>query len=147
MAQGSSLHESPDQTGTSKELPIMPNRSTSLTKVRLKFEGHEAVVELNDNPATRDLVSMLPLTLKFSDYNNVEKVAYPPRKVSTDGAPFGLKPSVGDFALYAPWGNLVVYYRSFQSSSDLVHLGRFISGIEQLATMEGGFSAHLEVGE
>ncbi|MNC34317.1 hypothetical protein D3C75_827450 [compost metagenome] len=145
MAERSSFHESPNQKGTSKEVPIMPNRSTSLTKVRLEFEGHEAVVELNDNPATCDLVSMLPLTLKFSDYNNVEKIAYPPRKVSTDAAPFGLKPSVGDFALYAPWGNLVVYYRSFQSSRDLVHLGRFMSGIEQLAAMEGEFSAHLEV--
>ncbi|MNV67586.1 hypothetical protein D3C71_1603920 [compost metagenome] len=147
MAQGSLLHEGPDQKGPSKELPIMRNRSTMLTKVRLKFEGHEAVLELDDNPATRDLVSMLPFTLKFSDYNNVEKIAYPPRKVSTDAAPFGLKPSVGDFALYAPWGNLVVYYRSFQSSRDLVHLGRFTSGIEQLAAMEGEFSVRLEVSE
>lgn len=147
MAQGSSLHESPDQTGTSKELPIMPNRSTSLTKVRLKFEGHEAVVELNDNPATRDLVSMLPLTVKFSDDNAFEKIAFLPRKLSTGSAPFGLKPSVGDFALYVPWGNLVVYYRSFQSSGDLVHLGRFTSGIEQLAAMEGEFDLHLELSE
>jgi hypothetical protein len=125
----------------------MPNRLTSLTKIKLKFEGHEAVVELNDNPASRDLVSMLPLTLKFSDYNNVEKIAYPPRKVSTDAAQFGLKPSVGDFALYAPWGNLVVYYRSFQSSRDLVHLGHFVSGIEQLAAMKGEFNGHLELSE
>ncbi|WP_225922989.1 cyclophilin-like fold protein [Pseudomonas farris] len=147
MAQNSSLHEGPDQAGPIKEVPAMPARSTMLTKVRLKFEGHEAVVELNDNPASRDLVSMLPLTLKFSDYNNVEKIAYPPRKLSTDRAPFGLKPSVGDLALYAPWGNLVVYYRSFKSSGDLVHLGRFISGIEQLAAMEGEFSARLEVSE
>lgn len=116
-----------------------------LAKVKLKFAGHEAVLELNDNTASRDLVSMLPLTLKFNDYHQVEKIAYPPRKVSTDAAPFGLKPSVGDFALYAPWGNLVVYYRSFQSSGDLVHLGRFISGIEALAAMEGEFEARLEL--
>jgi len=147
MEQGSGDHESPEHTAASKKVPFMPDRSTSLTRLKLKFEGYEAVVELNDNPATRDLVSMLPLTLKFSDYNNVEKVAYPPRKVSTVAAPFGLKPSVGDFALYAPWGNLVVYYRSFQSSSDLVHLGRFISGIEQLAAMKGEFRVRLEVSD
>lgn len=96
---------------------------------------------------SRDLMSMLPLTLKFSDYNAVEKIAFPPRKFSTSSAPFGLKPPVGDFALYAPWGNLVVYYRSFQSYDDLVHLGRFTSGIEQLAAMEGEFDLHLELSE
>ncbi|MBN3865202.1 hypothetical protein HCU66_23605 [Pseudomonas frederiksbergensis] len=125
----------------------MLDNSLMLTKVKLKFAGQEAVLELNDNPASRDLVSMLPLTLKFSDYNHVEKIAFPPRKVSTGSAPFGLTPSVGDFALYAPWGNLVVYYRGFQTSGDLVHLGRFISGIEQLAAMDGEFSVRLEVSE
>ncbi|MFM0529891.1 cyclophilin-like fold protein [Paraburkholderia strydomiana] len=122
----------------------VPNRSTELTRIKLSFESGEAVVELNDNPTSRDLVSMLPLTLKFRDYNGVEKVAYPPRKLSTAGAPFGLTPSVGDFALYAPWGNLVAYYRGFRHSNDLVHLGRFTSGIEQLSRMDGEFSVRIE---
>ncbi|MBD9367982.1 hypothetical protein I5O09_08445 [Pseudomonas parafulva] len=122
----------------------MSSRSTEVTRIRLSFDGGEAVVELNDNPASRDLVSMLPLTLKFSDYNNVEKVAYPPRKLSTANAPFGLTPSVGDFALYAPWGNLVAYYRGYRHSNDLVHLGRFTSGIEQLSKVDGEFSVRIE---
>ncbi|WP_249485939.1 cyclophilin-like fold protein [Pseudomonas sp. HS6] len=147
MAKSSSLHQSPDQMAPGKVTPVMQDNSVMLTKVKLKFAGQEAVLELNDSQASRDLVSMLPLTMKFSDYNNVEKIAYPPRKLSTEAASFGLKPSVGDFALYAPWGNLVVYYRSFQSSGDLVHLGRFISGIEQLAAMDGEFSVRLEVSE
>lgn len=122
----------------------MSSRSTEVTRIRLSFDGGEAVVELNDNPTSRDLVSMLPLTLKFSDYNNVEKVAYPPRKLSTANAPFGLTPSVGDFALYAPWGNLVAYYRGYRHSNDLVHLGRFTSGIEQLSKVDGEFSVRIE---
>lgn len=101
-------------------------------------------MELNDNPTSRDLVSMLPLTLKFSDYNGIEKIAYPPRKLSTANAPFGLTPSTGDFALYAPWGNLVAYYRGFRHSSDLVPLGRFTSGIRQLERMDGEFSVRIE---
>ena len=46
LAQNSSLHEGPDQAGPIKEVPAMPTRSTMLTKVRLKFEGHGAVVGL-----------------------------------------------------------------------------------------------------
>lgn len=57
----------------------MPDNSAMLTKIKLKFAVQEAVLELNDNPASRDLVSMLALTLKFSDYNPVEKIAFPPR--------------------------------------------------------------------
>jgi hypothetical protein len=113
-------------------------------RVKLSFDGGEAMVALNDNATSRDLVSMLPLTLSFSDYNNVEKVAYPPRELSTAGAPFGLTPSAGDFAFYAPWGNLVAYYRDFEHSNDLVHLGRLTSGIEQLSKKDGEFSVRIE---
>lgn len=122
----------------------MSRNSNEATRIKLSFDGGEAVVELNDNATSRDLVSMLPLTLKFSDYNNVEKVAYPPRKLSTANAPFGLTPSVGDFALYVPWGDLVAYYRGFRHSDDLVHLGRFISGIEQLSRKDGEFTVRIE---
>jgi hypothetical protein len=123
----------------------MPEQTRELGKIRLSFDGGEAVVELYDNPASRDLASMLPLTLKFKDYNGVEKIAYPPRKLVTEGAPFGLTPSVGDFALYAPWGNMVAYYRAFSHSGDLVPLGRFTSGIPQLAKMNRDFSVQIEV--
>jgi len=132
------------QTASAKQDATMSNKSTALTRIKLSFDGKQAVVELTDNPASRDFVSMLPLTLNFRDYNGVEKVAYPPRKLSTKGAPFGLTPSVGDFALYAPWGNLVAYYRGFRHSNDLVHLGRFTSGIEELSKMDGEFSVRIE---
>lgn len=123
----------------------MPNRTNEVTTIKLTFNGGEALVELHDNPTSQDLVSMLPLTLKFSDYNSVEKVAYPPRKLSTTNAVFGLTPSAGDFALYLPWGNLVAYYQGFRHSNDLVLLGRFTSGLEQLANVDGEFSVRIEV--
>jgi hypothetical protein len=149
MSQGAAAQERQSTGSTAQAAPAqggqaMSSRTTEVTRIRLSFEGGEAVVELNDNPTSRDLVSMLPLTLKFSDYNNVEKVAYPPRKLSTANAPFGLTPSAGDFALYAPWGNLVAYYRGFRHSNDLVHLGRFTSGIEQLSKQDGEFNVRIE---
>lgn len=141
MAQGAALDPPAEQSVASTKESSMPH---ALPRLKLGFAGGEAVVELNDNTVTRDLMSMLPMTLQFSDYNRVEKIAYPPRKLKTTAAPFGLKPAVGDFALYAPWGNLVAYYREFESSSELVHLGRFVSGLEQLAAMDGKFSVTLQ---
>ncbi|VBB04910.1 Hypothetical protein LUCI_0116 [Lucifera butyrica] len=38
-------------------------RPFQTTKIRLIFDGGDAVAELYDNPTSRDLVSMLPLTL------------------------------------------------------------------------------------
>jgi hypothetical protein len=114
------------------------------TKIRLTFDGGKAVAEMYDNPTSRDLVSMLPLTLSFKDFNSTEKIAYPSRKLSTENAPFGLVPSKGDFALYAPWGNLVIYYHDFRYSKDLVPLGHFTSGVEQLAKMNRDFTVRIE---
>lgn len=127
-----------------KENPVKSDKATGLLKVQLIFKGGEAVVDLYDNPSSRDLASLLPLTLMFSDYNNVEKVAYPPRKIITENAPFGLTPTTGDFALYAPWGNLVVYYRGYRHSNDLIPLGHFVSGLQQLAAINGKFSVRIE---
>ncbi len=50
-----------------------------------------------------------------------------PRRLSTDGAPPGWDPEVGDIAYYAPWGNLAIYYKDF----------RYSEGVIKLATIEG----------
>jgi hypothetical protein len=113
-------------------------------RVKLSFEGGEAVVRLNDTPTSRDLLSLLPLTLTWKDHAGTEKVATPPRKLSTAGAPAGSDPSVGDFAYYAPWGNLALYYRDFGHSSGLVLLGTVESGLETLAAREGDFTVRIE---
>jgi hypothetical protein len=113
-------------------------------RLELTFSGGKAEIELNDSAAARDLFSMLPLTLTFDDYNNTEKIAYPPRKLATKGAPSSYDPSKGDFALYAPWGNLVIYYMDFTDSPGLVPLGRVTSGLDKLAAMNGKFSAAIK---
>ena len=55
-----------------------------------------------------------------------------PKKLSTEGAPSGSGPSVGDIAYYAPWGNLAIFYREFGYSSGLVILGKIDNGIEAI---------------
>ena len=112
--------------------------------VELTFSGGRAELELNESASARDLLTMLPLTLTFEDYNSTEKIAYPPRKLTTRGAPASCDPSKGDFALYAPWGNLVIFYNDFTASPGLVPLGRVKSGLGKLAAMNGRFAATLK---
>ena len=50
---------------------------------------------------------------------------------NTEGAPKGHTPSRGDIDLYAPWGNVALFYKSGSHSSELIHLGRIDgNGIE-----------------
>lgn len=86
--------------------------------------GESFTVSLADTRAAREFTALLPLTLTLTDYNATEKIADLPKRLSTDGAPEGHSPAPGDFAYYAPWGNLAVFYKSFRHSPGLVNLGR-----------------------
>ena len=113
--------------------------SASAAKIKLTFGENEAVVTLEDNATTRDFLSMLPVTLTFQDYAGSEKISYMSRSLSTDGAPSTYDPDVGDLILYAPWGNLAIFYRDAGRSSGPVPMGHVESGLEQLAAMNGNF--------
>lgn len=120
---------------------------TQVKKIKMLFAGEQAVVVLDDHPAVRDLLSMLPITVTFEDYNGIEKIGYLPRKLHTEGSPSNCDPSIGTFAYYAPWGNLSVFYQDFRHSEGLVPLGRIESGMNSLARMQGDFSVRLEIDE
>lgn len=66
-------------------------------KVRLTSGGGEAIAVLDDTPASRDFLSMLPLELTFKDYNGTEKISYLPRKLATQGSPSSCTPEAGAF--------------------------------------------------
>lgn len=84
-------------------------------------------------PTSRDFVALLPLTVKMDDYSNTEKIFYPSRKLSTQHAPAGFDPSVGDITLYAPWGNIALFYKDFGYSRGLISLGKITGGMEAFA--------------
>lgn len=113
------------------------------SKVRIIFHQQEVIVELFDNPASRDFLSLLPLTLEFSDYAGVEKITYLPRRLITEGTPTP-HDAAGDFTYYAPWGNLAVFYKGFGNDGQLYVLGRIESGKEKLAAMPRTFTARVE---
>lgn len=101
-------------------------------KVRISIDGKEVTATLQDNQTARDYVSLLPLKLTLEDYGETEKISNLPRKLSTEGAPAGTKPSRGDLSYYAPWGNLAIFRKDFRYSDGLINLGAIDSGIEML---------------
>jgi hypothetical protein len=117
---------------------------SSAVKVRIVFDSQEAIVAMFDNPASRDFLTMLPLTTEFSDYARVEKVAYLPRKLDIQDTPTARETSGSDFTYYAPWGNLAVFYKGFGSDGQLYVLGRIKSGKGTLARVKSNFTARLE---
>ncbi|MDX1802610.1 MAG: cyclophilin-like fold protein [Alcanivorax sp.] len=85
---------------------------------------------LQDTPATRDLLALLPLDLPLTDFAATEKIADLPSPLSTRDAPSGYQPRAGDIAYYIPWGNLAIFYRDGGYARGLVALGRITEGIE-----------------
>ncbi len=108
-----------------------PKRTDSM-KIRLKLEDTVITATLIDSKTTQDFISLLPLTLTLEDYAGTEKISDLPKRLSTEDAPSGSDPSVGDITYYAPWGNLAIFYRDFGYASGLVILGKIDCGIEAL---------------
>lgn len=114
------------------------------TRIKLTIDNEEIYVRLDNNKSSKQFLEMLPLTLEFEDYNDTEKIATLPEKLSTEDAPSGYDPQIGDFSYYAPWGNLSIFYKDFRYSNSLVKLGTFESGIEKLANMNEDFTVKIE---
>lgn len=116
-------------------------------KLKLTVDGQEISITLYDTPAANALYDMLPLDLTFEDFNGVEKISYLSDELPTEGEPDGCNPNVGDFCLYAPWGNLSIFYKDFRYSNSLIKLGHIDSGIDIISSMNENFSAVLEKAE
>jgi hypothetical protein len=101
-------------------------------RVKMSFNGEEVIMNLYDNPTSRELLELLPMTITLEDYAGTEKIGYLTNKLTTEGAPSGIRPSVGDLTYYAPWGNLAIFYKDFRLSNGLIKLGHIDSGIEKL---------------
>ena len=114
-------------------------------RIKLTVNGNEEVfVKLEDNQASRDFLEMLPLTLTFEDFNSTEKIATLPNELSTEGQPSGYTPEIGDFAYYAPWGNISVFYKDFRYSNYLYKLGTLESGADILGNKNEDFEVTIE---
>ncbi|MBE9182973.1 hypothetical protein IQ268_31035 [Oculatella sp. LEGE 06141] len=118
---------------TPPETPTEPStEQANRMKINIRVGNEVVTATLMDSKTTQDFMSLLPLTLTLEDYANTEKVSDLPRPLSTEDAPPGSDPSVGDIAYYAPWENLAIYYRDFGYSDGLIILGKIDGDIEAL---------------
>ena len=108
-----------------------------------QLANKDVVIKLADNAATQSLRSMLPAELEFKDFNNTEKIAYPPNKLNVSGAQKGHAPKAGDMCIYVPWGNICIFYHDYKFSSDLVYLGHVEQGLDALSSQSNDFKVKL----
>lgn len=118
----------------------------NMTKIQVIAGDTTLAATLDDTTAGRDFASMLPLELTLTDYHGIEKVSDLPRKLDTSGAPASYKPEKGDITLYAPWGNLAIFYKPFQESRGLVRLGQFDDPVDALVR-DSAFPVRIELAE
>jgi hypothetical protein len=122
--------------------PGKPNgRAGQVVGTVVRFTAGSTSVEVTidkDNPAVRDFLSLLPLTLKLEEFAGREKIGYLPRKLELDGSP-GSDPEDGDLIYYVPWGNIGFYYNTagIGYSDQTIHLGIYKASLDQLKQLEG----------
>ena len=112
-------------------------------RVMLEIDGKNAVLLLNNSPAAERLYNMLPLTLSFKDFNNTEKISYTEKSLNDGLKPEGHQPKAGDLCIYAPWGNLCLFYHDFRYTDDLFYLGCLESGVDLFAAQKSDFEVKL----
>nr|WP_320009429.1 cyclophilin-like fold protein [uncultured Desulfobulbus sp.] len=100
--------------------------------------------KLNNSTAAKELYAQLPLTITVEDYASKEKIFYPPKKLGTSNTPQA-DAKAGTLAYFAPWGDVVMFYKPFGSYRGLYELGEAISGGENISQLSG--TLQLEKGD
>jgi hypothetical protein len=138
--------------GMALVLPLMPrlvmgqlhaSEERALMQIRVTFGPEDFAVTLFDNPSSREFAELLPLDLTIEDFSGNEKIARMPNKLTNlvrgpvpDAGP-------GDLCIYVPWGNLAFFHGRYESTRDLVRLGRLDGEVTPLLT-RGEFPVHIE---
>ena len=110
-------------------------KRTALT-INVTANGKTTVFQLNNSTAARELAAQLPLDIDVENYSHDEKIFYPPKKLKTSDTPKA-NARAGTLAYYAPWGDVVMFYKDFGSASGLYELGHAVSGGEFIQGMSG----------
>lgn len=105
-------------------------------KISVQANGNTIIYELNDSQAAQELYNQLPLSIKVENYSSDEKIFYPPNKLSTANTP-SANAKNGTLAYYAPWGDVVMFYKDFGSAGGLYELGHVLSGKEDIKSLSG----------
>lgn len=117
-------------------------REDKAMKIKVTDGTHTVIYQLNDSPSAKSLYSMLPMDVEVENYGSNEKIFYPDGKIDTAGGIEG-GGGAGDLALFSPWGNVVMYYGSFNSYPGLYLMGTAVEGTDQVKDLSG--TIHIEI--
>jgi hypothetical protein len=115
-------------------------------RIRIRMGNQTATATLNDSEAARDLVAMLPLSIRMRDQLRREKTGPLPGPLSerTKGSPTY---ESGDLGYWRPGGNFVIFYRHDGltiPSPGIVRVGRLVSGAE-IFNVPGAIEVNVEL--
>jgi hypothetical protein len=152
-APGGEAPASPGSPGQSRESAATASPSaassasspaTGQTPIKITIADTVITARLADNPTAHDLAAQLPLTLTFTDFHQVEKIAKLPQPLSMDGVPAGADPDIRDIGYYAPSGDLVFYYGDVGYFNGIVRIGQFDTSMDQIERQGDNFQARIE---
>lgn len=117
-------------------LPLAARDGGRNMQISVSSNGHTTVFQLNESQAAKALYAQLPLNIEVENFSTNEKIFYPPKKLTTSETPMADAKN-GTLAYYAPWGDVVMFYRDFGTASGLYELGHVLSGGEHIKNMSG----------
>lgn len=108
-------------------------------QIRVENKDLKIDFQLNDSGASKDLVKQLPITLDVDNFGGNEKIFYPENKLNVNDTSLA-DPETGDLCYYAPWGDVVMYYKPTSSAPGLYSLGKVISGKDNIQKLNGSIT-------
>lgn len=116
-------------------------------KIKMIVDNKEIIVCLENNSATAQFLAMLPAEFTFRDFAGEEKVTDFPKPVDLSNVPRGMIAQKGKMFIYAPWGNLGIFYKNLGTKIDnsLIDMGTVKSGLENLSAQRSDFVAKIEI--
>lgn len=104
-------------------------------KISVKSADNEVIYALNGSRAAKELYAQLPLTVETEPFGSNEIIFYP-KKLSTQDTPLS-GGEAGSLSYYEPWGNVVMFYASFNPNDNLYELGAVVRGEENIQGLSG----------
>lgn len=91
-----------------------------------------------DNESAKEFASLLPMTIKLTDFNRDHKSARLSKRLTTQETADGIEISAGDINYYTPFRNLSIFYQDSARSFCQVSLGKIdAGGIETIRQLSG----------
>lgn len=126
---------------------LFANNIKNNMKIKLSFDNKEVIILIYDNEVSKQLLQLLPNNFKFRDFANQEKITDFEKPLNLKDAKRGMIATAGKMFIYAPWGNMGIFYKDVSNKldSNLIPLGEVVSGLEFLSSQKNDFEAKIEI--